>query len=59
MIATSSRVKKKEKRLFEKKMRVEKRVKKMRAIKKSMLLLKKNCFKRWFLKTKSRERKLR
>jgi|JFJP01.1.fsa_nt_gi hypothetical protein len=58
-MATSSRVKKKEKRLLEKKIRVEKRVKKIRAIRKSMLLLKKNCFRRWLLKMKRRERKLR
>lgn len=38
--------------MFEKKMRVEKRVKKTRAMRKSRLLLKKNCFRTWCLKTK-------
>lgn len=59
MMATSSRVKKKVKRLLEKKMRVEKRVRNIKAMRKSMLLLKKNCFKRWLLKMKRRLRKLR
>lgn len=56
MIATSSRVKKKEKRLLEKKMSVEKSVKKISAMRKSMLLLKKNCLSRCPLNKKRRLR---